>query len=205
MSSRFEKSLILVMVFPCLAIAGCTYQAGYNPAYVPDEDTQFLSHQRAVLWISSEQANYVYDEHPSNFLGSGTSLSIPLGVILSNVSAEVLRDRFSGGVGFANKQPPGSKCCITLAPSIRRMDYKHHRSGWNYTASIELDLHVEFIDKSAQSFFKHTYSSGVVHTPEYAGWSQESADEVSALVHRTIYELLEAAFDDARQLIIQRL
>jgi len=202
MSSKFERGLILLMVFPCLAIDGCTYQSGYNPAYVPDEDPQFLSHQRAMLWIPSEQANYVYDAHPSNFLGSATALSIPLGVILSNVSAEVLRDRFSGGVGFANRQPPGSKCCLTLAPSVRILDYKHHL---NYTASIEIELLVQFIDKSGHSFFKHTYASGVVHTPKFAEWSQESADEVSALVHRTIYELLVTAFDDAQELIIQRL
>lgn len=205
MTPTTTRTLTFVTALTCLAIVGCAYQSGYNPSYVPDEDPQFLSHQQALLWISSEQANFIYDERPSGFRGGATSISIPVGIILSNVAAEVLRDRFSGGVGFQNKQPPGSKCCITLAPSIRRMDYKHNRSGWNYTASIELDLHVEFIDKSAQSFFKHTYSSGVVHTPEYAGWSQESADEVSALVHRTVYELLETAFDDAQQLIIQRL
>jgi len=202
MISRTANAMKFVMVVTYLAIAGCSYQTAYNPTYVPDEDPQFLSHQQALLWISNEQANYVYDENPSTFVGSGTSLSIPVGVILSNVAAEVLRDRFSGGVRLTNKQTPDSRCCLTLAPSIRLMDYEQHLG---YTASIELELHVEFIDKSGHSFFTHTYTSGVVETPKYAKWSQDSADAVSALIHRTIYELLETAFDDAQQLIIQRL
>ena len=202
MTSRTARAMKFVMVVTYLAIAGCSYQSAYNPTYVPDEEPDFLSHQQALLWISNEQANYVYDEKPSTFVGSGTSLSIPLGVILSNVAAEVLRDRFAGGVRLTDKQTPEPRCCLTLAPSIRLMEYEQHLG---YTASIELELHVEFIDKSGHSFFTHTYTSGVVETPKYARWSQESADAVSALVHRTIYELLETAFDDAQQLIIQRL
>jgi len=189
-------------------IFGCTYQSGYNPSFIPDDEPEFISDADVILFISEDQATLEYNESSTNFFASGTKLSIPLGIILREVSAEVLRDKFAGGIVYTNDSSTASRCCVTIAPSITRLDYRY--SGWASGLLVELDLHVEFRDRSGAPFFSHTYVSGVVEERNVGGTRTQAitsvtADQFSAIVHREIYGLLASALTDARQLIIDRL
>jgi len=202
MRLRHSRAYILALALPYLSIFGCTHQSGYNPTYIPDENPQFISDSAALLFIPEDQAILEYNKPPTNFLGSVAKFSIPLGVILRETSAEALRDSFAEGVTFTSDPAVASRCCVTIAPSITRLDYKHSGPTGMMSRDIlvELDLRVEILDKSGISVFSDTYESGVVKEIVYASrttfHTQEAADQFSAIVHRTIYELLTTALRD---------
>lgn len=188
-------------------VSGCAYTAGYNPTYLPDEEPDYLSADEVLLVMPDEDEGFVFSGSPTSLTGGATKLTIPLGTILKEVSEEILEDRFSGGVDFANEFVSGKGYRIALQPSIKRFEYKYNslkNIGLAVTPQIEVDLQVKILDESGQSIFDHLYESGRVSGDTY--FVSGSPDEkVNETLHRTLYDLLEQSFADARPVVIERL
>ena len=122
--NRNTASLLVSSVI--LLLSGCAYQAGYNPTYIPDEEPDYISADEVLLVMADEDEEFIYTGSPSSFTGGGTTLSIPLGAITREVAEEILEDRFSGRVGFANDFLHGEGYRLALTPRVQRFDYKYN-------------------------------------------------------------------------------
>ncbi len=189
-----------------LSAYGCAYQTAYNSTYVPDEPSGHWSSNDAMVVMSEDDFNYTYKGSPSSFTGGGTTLEIPMGYIIREISMEVLRDRFSGEIGFANDVMP-DRYQLALRSSIEKWDYKYNQLrnlGFAIMIQAELDLQVEILDASGNVIFDQTYASGLVDGQSFM-MSFGPEEKVSALLHELIYGHLEQALDDARPAISQAL
>ena len=189
-----------------LSAYGCSYQTGFNSTYIPEEPAGHWSADHVQIVMSEYDANYTSSSSPSSFTGGGTTLVIPMGQIVREVTSEALRDRFSGEIGFANEML-ADRYQLGIRPTVRKWDYKYNslrNLGFAITIEGELDLQVEILDPSGEVIFENTYASGLRQGQSYfASFSPE--EKVSALLHELIYEHVEQALDDARPAITQEL
>ena len=188
-------------------VSGCAYQAGYNPTYLPAEEPEYISADEVLLVMPDEVEDFVYSGSPSSFTGSATSLTIPLGVILKEVSEEILEDRFSGTVGFASEFMTGGPYRLGLEPRIKRFEYRYSQLknlGFAITPEVELDLDVNILDASGQTIFEHSYESGRVSGDTYL-ISGSPSEKINQTIHRVLYDLLERSFADARPAVLAAL
>lgn len=202
---RFCRSLAVSIALSLGS--GCAYQAGYNPTYIPDEEPEYISADEVLLVMPDEVEDFVYSGSPSSFTGSGTTLTIPLGVILKEVSEEILEDRFSGSVGFANELSAGERYRLALEPSIKRFDYKYNQLknlGFAVTPEVELDLDVKIFDATGQTIFQQLYESGRVSGDTYF-ISGGPSEKINQTIHHVLYDLLERSFADARPAVLAAL
>lgn len=202
---RFRR--ILAVTTALWLVSGCAYQAGYNPTYVPDEEPEYVSADEVLLVMPDEVEDFVYSGNPSSFTGAATTLTIPLGAILKAVSQEILEDRFSGAVGFANEFQAGEPYRLALEPRIRRFDYKYNQLknlGFAITPEVELDLDVTILDAQGQAIFQQLYESGRVSGDTYI-LSGSPSEKINQTIHRTLYDLLEKSFADARPAVLAAL
>ena len=199
------KKVFVFIIAVCLS--GCAYQAGYNPTYLPDEEPEYISADEVLLVMPDEVEDFVFKGSPSSFTGGGTTLTIPLGVILREVAEEILEDRFSGRVGFANEFVASEGYRVALSPKIMLFNYWYNslkNIGFAITPEVEVDLHVEILDGDGESIFNQLYKSGRVSGDTYFV-SGSPSEKVNQTLHRTLYDLLEKSFADARSIVIERL
>lgn len=197
----------LIICTATLFISSCAYTGDYNPAYLPDEEPEYLSAEEVLLVMSEEEENYVFSGNPSSLTGAASKLTIPLGTILKEVSEEILEDRFSGGIDFANEFLVKKWFKVALNPSIKRFDYRYNQLknlGFAVTPEVEVDLQVTILDEGGETIFSQLYESGVVSGGAYV-LSGSPGEKVNQVLHRTLYDLLEKSFADARPVVIERL
>ena len=203
--NRNTASLLVSSVI--LLLSGCAYQAGYNPTYIPDEEPDYISADEVLLVMADEDEEFIYTGSPSSFTGGGTTLSIPLGAITREVAEEILEDRFSGRVGFANDFLHGEGYRLALKPRVQRFDYKYNslkNLGFAITPEVEIDLRVTILDSTGQRIFDEVYQSGRVSGDTYFV-SGSPSEKVNETLHRALYDLFEESFADARPIVIDRL
>jgi hypothetical protein len=203
------KRSLRILAVPCalLMVSGCAYQAGYNPTYIPDEEPEYISADEVLLVMPDEVEDFVYSGSPATFTGSATTLTIPLGTILKQVSEEILEDRFSGRIGFANAFVADNDYRLALAPTITRFEYRYSQLknlGFAITPEVELDLAVKVLDGAGETIFQQQYESGRVSGDTYV-LSGSPSEKINQTIHRTLYDLLEKSFADARPAVLAAL
>jgi hypothetical protein len=198
---------LLVFGVLYLFVSGCSYNVGYNPNYVPDEEPEHLSADEVILIMDEVDEEYVFLGKPTSMTGGGTTLEVPLGFILKEVSEEILEDRFSGGVDFANEFTPGEQYLFALNPEITGFEYRYNQlknAGFAITPEVDLDLRVNILDREGTSIFNKTYNADYVSGESYI-LSGSPHEKINELIHTRIYELLEQSFDDARPIVVAQI
>ena len=201
MRSRFL--VILLLSF----LVGCSFQAGYNPTYVPDEEPEYISADEVLLLMPDEVEDFVYSGSPKSFSGSGTNLTIPIGVVLKEVAVEILEDRFSGRVQFSSEFEADRGYKLALAPSVRRFEYYYNQLkniGFAITPEVEVDLKIQILDAEGAPIFDEIYESGRVSGDTYM-ISGSPSEKINKTLHKTIYDLLVQSFADARPIVLEHL
>jgi hypothetical protein len=188
-------------------VTGCSFQAGYNPTYLPDEEPEYLSASEVLLLMADEEEDFVFSGSPTSFTGWATNLTIPLGTILKETAEEILEDRFSGGTDFSNELIDPEAYLIILHPSIKRFEYRYNQlknAGFAITPEVDIDLNVEILDREGVTIFDQDYTSGYISGDTYF-ISGSPAEKVNKILHKTLYDLLETSFSEARPIVIKRI
>lgn len=201
---KTRRILILIIIAALFFLSSCAYNAGYNPTYLPDDPPEQLSSHEILLLMDDEEEEFVFSGSPTSLTGAATTLTIPLGTILKEVSEEILEDRFAGGVEFSNNLKTDEPYELIFHPCIKHFEFRFNQLknlGFAITPEVNFTLQVEFIDKNGNKLFSKIYQTGYVSGDTYL-ISGSPAEEVSQILHKTVYQVLKDSFSDARSEIV---
>ena len=201
-----------LIVYVCLVFgmlflsSGCAYKAGYNPTYLPDENPEHVSSKSVLLIMADEDENFTFTGSPTSLTGSTTTVTLPLGFILKEVSEEILEDRFSGGVDFSNEYKEAYRYDVSFQPSFKHFEFRFNQLknfGFAITPEVNLEVLVTFLDNSGGQIFSKLYNTGYISGEPYM-ISGSPAEEVSQVLHEGLYKVLKQSFDDAESELLGR-
>jgi hypothetical protein len=195
----------LLFIFSLVfALSSCAYKAGYNPTYLPDEKPDPLSSHEILLLMDDEEEGFVFTGSPTSLTGGATTLELPLGAILKEVAEEILADRFAGGVEFSNTMETTEPHELAFHPCFKHFEFRYNQLknfGFAITPEVNFKLEVEFVDKEGSTLFSKVYETGYVSGETYM-ISGSPGEEVSQILHQTLYEVLKESFIDARSAVV---
>ena len=90
-------------------LTACSYQVGYRPDYVPPERPPYIAHGKILIVLPKDESQFVYKGGPASSVGDYTTLTIPIGQILRDISDKIFTACFADGVEFANDRSAGKQ------------------------------------------------------------------------------------------------
>lgn len=181
-----------------LALAGCQFQAGYNPTYLPPSAMSLGIEGKALVVLDVGEEARVYSDNPRSFTGGGTTLSLPLGEITKQVAMKVFASAFKGGADFRNEAVAGADYRLVVKPRVSRLDYYYNQLknlGFAITPQLEMELSVTMLRGDGTVLFERTYVSGRSEGDTYVV-SGSPGEKVNKLVHMILFKLMtDAAID----------
>jgi len=183
-----------------LLLAGCSFNAGYNPSYLPAQPMALGISGRSLVVIDTPDANWVYTGNPTSFTGGGSTLTLPLGEITRQVALKVFGGAFKDGVDFRNVVGDASGYRIVVKPKINRFTYAYNQLknlGFAITPQVDLELHVVLVSPDGRTLLDRNYPSGLTSGDTYVV-SGQPAEKVNQILHQTLFKLMTDAAQDAK-------
>jgi len=87
------KRCCATLLLTMLLGAGCAYEVGFNPDYVPPERPTFVADGALLVVIREDQAEFLYAGPPDSRIGDFTTMTIPLGAIVSAMALTIVATR----------------------------------------------------------------------------------------------------------------
>jgi hypothetical protein len=184
-----------------VALSGCSFQAGYNPAYLPSSAMNLGLDGKALVVLDVSEAARIYSDNPRSFTGGGSTLSLPLGEITKQVAIRVFAAAFKGGADFANQSAPGADYRLVVKPRVARLDYYYNQLknlGFAITPQLEMELSVTMLHGDGTVLFERTYVSGRSEGDTYIV-SGSPHEKVNKLVHLILFKLMTDAAVDVQK------
>jgi len=186
------------MAAACTVLMGCgalTHTGAYDPsAFAPWRIAQeWKLEGRALILTAANDDAFVYSGRPRGFVGSATTLRLPLGVIVREAAVRVFGDLFLGGAKVSNDASRLEGCRAVITPRFVAFS---HQYGWS-TNRFELSVRVALLDAGGQVAFEKSYDSGQLEVP--AGVYRASpARPIDRAAHVAIQQLMLQAAADVR-------
>lgn len=199
-----HKLSIFVCAAACvLAFAGCTFQAGYNPSYLPQSAMKLGIPGKVLVVLEVEEEQRVFAEHPKSFTAGATTLELPLGEITKQVALKVFSAAFEEGGDFANDDSRAPDYRLVVKPRVARLDYYYNQAknlGFAITPQVEADLSVTMVRRDGTVLLDKIYSSGRSEGDTYVV-SGSPQEKVNKLVHLTLFKLATDAAVEMKQVL----
>ena len=184
-----------------LLLAGCTFNGGYNPSYLPPEPTALGIPGKSLVVLEAVDANWTYSGKPTSFTGSATTLKLPVGEITRQIALKVFGAAFKDGADFRYAAGETAGYRLVVKPRVIRFSYAYNQLknlGFAVTPQVDLDLHVTLLAPDGKVLLDKTYASGVTAGGTYV-FSGQPAERVNKALHETLYKLMSDAAVDARK------
>jgi hypothetical protein len=197
---RIINSLSLVAT---LLLAGCTFNAGYNPSYLPTQPLSLGIAGKSLVVLETGDANWTYTGNPTSFTGGGTRLTLPLGEITRQIALKVFGAAFKDGADFRNAAGDAAGYRLIVKPKVARFTYAYNQLknlGFAITPQVELDLHVTLVSPDGRTLLDKNYASGLAEGGTYVV-SGQPAEEVNQIVHLTLFKLMTDSVLDAKKVL----
>jgi hypothetical protein len=208
-----RASLLLTFTF----LAGCAGTHEFHEEYLANVSPDFLVEDKIVVLMHDHDQQFVFTGKPTSQIGETITLTMPIGAILREVAADVLRSYFMYGVVFTDRLDPALRYTVAIEPEVRDFSYRYDRTVEGnvfdtdeqggglepvsvITPSIEFRLDVAVHDSTGNVIMRKSYPSGVVQGESYIVTSRPH-ERVNALFHRTLQELMVKVADDVRPLL----
>jgi hypothetical protein len=197
------------IIVAALLLGGCAYQVGYDPGYVPGGAPSFIARGKLLLVMSEADRNFIYEGSPISAVGDFTTLTIPLGAIMTQIAQEVFSSCFSMGVEVTDKAEPGTDYVLAIEPDISRFMYGYTRfldesfaePQQQVTPEIELELGLKAYNHDGKQVLDKTYNSGRVAGESYIV-TRRPQERINEAVHETLHRLMLQAAEDVRPLLV---
>lgn len=212
-------SAALVVSF---ALSGCMSETQFEPQYLAKVSPPYLAETKIVVLMHEHDQQYVFEGKPESRIGETITLTMPIGAILREVTAEVFRAYFMYGVVFTQELVPELNYVIAIEPEIKNFSYRYDRrveedtfdlrpseeGGLEaepvsiITPSIQFDLALKVYDQSNKVLLEKTYPSGVVEGESYIVTSRPH-ERINATFHKALEDMLLNVADDIRPFLAQ--
>jgi len=209
---------------PILAVlllaGGCAVEVEFESEYVSAQTPSYVAEAEIVVLMHDHDLEYVYEGSANTLVGESTTLTMPIGSIMREISARVFQSCFTYGVVFAEELPPGMSYIIAIEPEIREFSYRYDRQteegfidvtstddGFvgipvtRITPSIEFEMALTTYDASGNVSLEKTYSSGRVAGESYITTSQPY-ERINATFHSALQDIMLTVAEDIRPLLV---
>jgi len=199
---RIVKSLL---VAASLLLAGCSFNAGYNPSYLPVQPMGLGIPGKSLVVLETGDANWTYTGKPTSFTGSATTLTLPLGEITRQVALKVFGAAFKDGADFRNAAGDAAGYRLVVKPKVTRFTYAYNQLknlGFAITPQVNLELHVTLVSPEGKTLLDKNYASGLTEGGTYV-LSGKPAEKVNQILHQNLFKLMTDAALDAKKVLAQ--
>jgi hypothetical protein len=210
----------IAAVLSSVALSGCTAHV-FEPAYLASVEPSYRVEEKIVVLMHEHDQQYVFEGKPMSQLGEPITLTMPIGSILREVTANVFRSYFMYGVVFTDRLEPGLLYTLAIEPEVRDFSYRYDRrvegdvldlrrseEGFAeepvsiITPSIEFELDVAVHDASGNVLLEKSYFSGRVEGESYIVTSRPH-ERINATFHTTLQKLMLEVAEDVRPFLAQ--
>ncbi len=198
------------------ALNGCTAEGLYQPEYLSKVSPPYLAENKIVVLMHDHDQQYTFTGKPTSEIGENITLTMPIGAILREVTANTFRSYFMYGVVFTDKLVPDLHYTVAVEPEIRNFAYRYDRQiegdlfdvrpnadGGSaeplstITPSIQFELALTAYDAGNKVLLKKTYESGWVAGESYIVTSRPH-ERVNATFHQALQAVMQKVADDIR-------
>jgi hypothetical protein len=195
---RIANSLFL---FASLLLAGCSFNAAYNPDYLPKQPLSLGIAGKSLVVLETGDASWTYTGSPTSFTGGGTKLTLPIGEITREVALKVYGAAFKDGADFRNTAGSAAGYRLIVKPKVASFTYAYNQLknlGFAITPQVKLDLHVTLVSPDGRTLLDKYYTSGLAEGDTYFV-SGKPAEKVNQIFHLTLFKLMTDSALDAKK------
>ncbi|HEY1791320.1 MAG TPA: hypothetical protein VGG34_00250 [Opitutaceae bacterium] len=188
------------LVAAAALLAGCTFNVGYNPAYLPNDAMRMGIGGKGLVVISDVDAGWVYTGSPTSFSGGGTTLKLPLGEITKEIALKVFGAAFKDGVDFRSTAAAATGYRLIIEPKVNNFTYQYNQLknlGFAITPVVDVDLHVVLLRPNGSTLLDKVYTDGPKDGASYMATGQP-AEKINEVLHHQLFKLMTDAAVDAK-------
>jgi hypothetical protein len=210
-----ESSMKLVrLLIPSLAatLSACAYEVGFDPEYVTEDAPSYVAEAEIVVLMHPHDTESVFQGNPSTEVGSFTTLTVPIGNIMQEITAEVFQTCFAYGVVFTQELTSDMAYIVAIEPEIMNFSYGYDRVPLDPTGPdemprsittprVEFDLSVRAYNSAGETVLERRYSSGLVSGESYE-ITNRPYERINETFHGALQEIMLRVADDIRPLLV---
>ncbi|MDH3420378.1 MAG: hypothetical protein OEQ25_06790 [Gammaproteobacteria bacterium] len=202
------------LLIPSLAAAlsACAYEVGFDPEYVTEDTPSYVAEAEIVVLMHPHDTERVFQGNPSTEVGSFTTLTVPIGNIMQEITAEVFQTCFAYGVVFTQELTSDMAYIVAIEPEIMNFSYGYDRVPLDPTGpdemprslttpQVEFDLSVRAYNSAGETMLERTYSSGLVSGERYEV-TNRPYERINETFHGALQEIMLRVADDIRPLLV---
>lgn len=210
------------MLIASLLFSSCVAETHFEPQYLSEVTPVYLAETKIVVLMHDHDQQYIFEGKPESRIGETITLTMPIGAILREVTAEVFRSYFMYGVVFTDELVPDLHYVIAIEPEIKNFSYRYDRrvEGDTFevrrsdsgeleaqpvsiiTPSIQFDLALKVYDSSNRVLLEKTYPSGVVEGESYIV-TLRPHERINATFHKALESMLLDVAEDIRPFLAE--
>jgi len=194
------------------ALSACAYEVGFDPEFVTEDAPSYVAEAEIVVLMHPHDTENVFQGNPATEVGSFTTLTIPVGNIMQEITAEVFQTCFAYGVVFTQELTSDMAYIVAIEPEIMNFSFGYDRVPMDpmaedelprslTTPQVEFDLSVRAYDSSGSTMLERTYPSGPVSGESYE-ITNRPYERINETFHGALQEIMLRVADDIRPLLV---
>jgi hypothetical protein len=194
-----------------LALTGCAFEVAYDPDLVAEETPGYIAEAQIIVVMPADRREFVFDGPPSTEVGDFTTLTIPLGQVVQEITTHVFESCFMYGVAFTEALEPGLRYVIAVEPQIGSFSYGFQREPdprFNLpieeehpvtiiTPQVEFDLALTAYNSAGEPVLEKVYESGLVSGDSYYT-ANRPHERINAAFHSALQRTMQTVAEDLR-------
>jgi hypothetical protein len=201
-----KKTSLLGLAVLC----GCAYQVEYQAEYVPNEAPEYVAQEQLLIVIPESERGFVFEGAPISETGEFTTLRVPMGSVLQEISQQVFGSCFAFGVTVVDSLQSEPGYFFAIEPTLQDFNYSYTRviddlgNGEIETSiipQVDIGLNIAAYDAAGERVMLHRYDSGMVSGESYVVTNRPE-DYINRTLHAALHGLMMQAAEDIRPLLV---
>lgn len=200
-----------IILLTSIIVSGCAREVAFNPELVAEEAPVYIAEAQIAVILPAQEREMVFEGGPTTEVGNFTTLTVPLGQIMQEITTHVFESCFMYGVAFMERLEPEVPFVIAVEPTLRNFSYGYEREpdprygigidGEDtlsiVTPQVEFDLSLNVYNSAGESVLSEDYESGVV-TGESYYTTNRPQQRINAAFHSALQEIMQTVAEDIR-------
>ena len=203
-----------------IILGGCAVEVEYDPEFVSEATPNYMAEAEIVVVMHDHDLEYVYEGSAESLVGGSSTLTMPIGDIMREITARVFQSCFMFGVVFTEEFIPEMRYIIAIEPEIRDFSYRYDRrleegfidvrpseDGFEnapittITPRVEFELALKAYNSAGDVVLEKTYPSGLVSGESYIVTNRPQ-DRINAAFHGALQDVMLTVAEDIRPLLV---